>query len=287
MKTIILMWNPEISNVSVTAFRMGMKVLAEDGMSWEVYAHDRVEVGDICYLIRCDKPTGGIVARGIVKSEPEKGEHWYREGRHTWYCEIAVTHIFNPVTAPLITVEQLQKEIPGFQWDGGHSGRILRAGWAKRLEQLWDSYLQNTTELFKGRNGIDYTKEVDEYTVLEATLFQNVNTDIWLYIDRDAVTVTRVYNIDIPDDQPEDIVTLDGREVTHDLTFSIMDAYKVFGTQNRFELYKILTRDYSNEGAQKFLMELLYDNGVKFDYEKIDDWDDVENDEDEKENDDE
>lgn len=267
------MWNPEISNVSVTAFRMGMKTLAEDGMSWSVYARDRVEVGDLCYLVRCDKPTGGIVARGIIKSEPVRAEHWYKEGCHSWYCNIAVTHIFNPLTAPLITVEQLQKEIPGFQWDGGHSGRVLRAGWAKRLEKMWAEYLQSNPDLFKGKNGIDNVSYVDAETVLEATLFHNVNTDIWLYMDAGEVCVTRVYNLDIPDDQPEHVMTLDGREITHDLSFDIEDAYKLFGTTNRFELYKILTRDYSSEGAQKFLMEILYDHGVKFDYNEFKDWD--------------
>ena len=196
MKTIILMWNPEISNVSVTAFRMGMK--EEERTSWEVHCHDRAEVGDIVYLVRCDKPTGGIVLRGIIASEPFRAEHWYTEGSHSWYAEIAVTHVLNPLTAPLITVEKLQREIPGFKWDGGHSGRVLRAGWARRLNGLWEDYLKANPNLFKGKNGYDFTKEA--YTApLEATLFSCFNTDIWLYIDRDEVNVTLVVNLDAPE----------------------------------------------------------------------------------------
>ena len=65
MKTIILFWNPAISDVSVTSFRMGMKDFGGGDFTWEVHSHDRVEVGDLCYLVRCDAPSGGIVLRGF------------------------------------------------------------------------------------------------------------------------------------------------------------------------------------------------------------------------------
>ena len=48
MKTIILFWNPAISDVSVTSFRMGMKDFGGGDFTWEVHSHDRVEVGDLC-----------------------------------------------------------------------------------------------------------------------------------------------------------------------------------------------------------------------------------------------
>lgn len=268
MKTIILMWNPEISNVSVTAFRMGMK--EEERTSWEVHCHDRAEVGDIVYLVRCDKPTGGIVMRGIIASEPYRAEHWYTEGSHSWYAEIAVTHVLNPLTAPLITVEKLQKEIPGFKWDGGHSGRVLRAGWAKRLNGLWEDYLKANPNLFKGKNGYDFTKEA--YTThLEATLFTCFDTDIWLYIDRDEVNLTRVVNLDAPEKETPDIVMLDGREQTTDLTFKVKDALKAFDVNNRFELYKVLVARFSDKEALKLMTDYLYDHGVEFELEEFND----------------
>ena len=269
MKTIILMWNPEISNVSVTAFRMGMK--EEERTSWEVHCHDRAEVGDIVYLVRCDKPTGGIVLRGIIASEPFRAEHWYTEGSHSWYAEIAVTHVLNPLTAPLITVEKLQREIPGFKWDGGHSGRVLRAGWARRLNGLWEDYLKANPNLFKGKNGYDFTKEA--YTApLEATLFSCFNTDIWLYIDRDEVNVTLVVNLDAPEKEIPDIVMLDGREQTTDLTFKVKDVLKAFDVNNRFELYKALVTNFSSKEGMGLLTDYLQKHKVKFDLEQFNDF---------------
>lgn len=266
MKTIILMWNPEISNVSVTAFRMGMK--EEERTSWEVHCHDRAEVGDIVYLVRCDKPTGGIVMRGIIASEPFRAEHWYTEGSHSWYAEIAVTHVLNPLTAPLITVEKLQREIPGFKWDGGHSGRVLRAGWAKRLNRLWEDYLKSNPDLFKGKNGYDFTKEA--YTTpLEATLFHCFNTHIWLYIDRDEINVTRVKNLDAPEEEIPGIIMMDGREQTTDLSFKMKDAMKAFDVNNRFELYKVLIAQFSRKECFKLLKDYLQKCEVKFKLEKF------------------
>ena len=261
MKTIILFWNPEISDVSVTAFRMGMK--HEDRTTWEVHCHDRAEVGDLVYLVRCDKPTGGIVMRGIIASKPERGPHWYNEGCHSWYADIAVTHVLNPLTAPLITVEQLQREIPGFKWDGGHSGRVLRAGWAKRLNAIWENYLSSNPTLFKGGTGYDFTKEA-YVTPLEATLFTCYNTDIWLYMDAGDVTFTRVVNLDAPEEEIPGIDILDGREETTDLTFNLKDALKAFDVNNRFELYKVLTHKFSHKEAMKDMVDCLEARKVKY-----------------------
>lgn len=258
MNTIILMWNPEVSNVSVTAFRMSMK--DEDRTSWEVHCHDRAEVGDEVYLVRCDKPTGGIVMRGIIAKEPFRAEHWYNEGRHSWYAEIAVTHVMNPVTAPLITVEKLKREIPGFKWDGGHSGRVLRAGWAKRLNALWKEYLKANPDLFKGKTGYDFTKEA--YTApLETCLFTSHKTDIWLYIDEDEVNMTRV-------------MSLETTEQITDLSFKLKDALKVFNVNNRFELYKVLVAKFSDEECLKLMTDFLWARKVKFDLDQYNDDDD-------------
>lgn len=266
MKTIILMWNPEISDVSVTAFRMTMK---DEQSTWEVHCHDRAEVGDIVYLVRCDKPTGGIVQRGIIIGEPVKAQHWYKENAHSWYARYAVTHVMNPITAPLITVEQLQREIPGFKWDGGHSGRVLRAGWAKRLEELWENYLKANPTLFKDKNGYDFSKEA--YSVpLETTLYYSINTDIWLYVGKKDACLTRVINLDQPEEGPE-VSILDGRERTEDISFSVKAACKAFHVKDRFELFREMVARYSDKEAVKLLTDFLYDHNVKFDWDVYDD----------------
>ena len=272
MKTIILFWNPTISNVSVTSFRMGMKDFGGGGFSWEVHSHDRVEVGDLCYLVRCDSPSGGIVLRGIVSSPAGRGAHWYKENAHTWYAEIAVTHVLNPVTAPLITVERLQREIPGFRWDGGPSGRVLRSGWARRLETIWEDHLAAHPDLFKNKMGVDFSKQINE-TQLDATLFCSPSTSVCLYIYPDEACIASNVNLDIDDDlESKEIVTLDGREQMRDLTFKLKDAYRAFDVDNRFDLYRIIVERFSDREALKLMTDYLYDHGVKFELEEFNDW---------------
>ena len=268
MKTIILMWNPEISDVSVTNFRMSMH---DEQSTWEVRCHDRAEIGDLVYLVRCDKPTGGIVQRGIIIGEPVKARHWYKENANSWYAQFAVTHVMNPLSAPLITVERLQREIPGFKWDGGPSGRVLRAGWAKRLEAIWSEYLLANPGLFKGKSGYDFSKKAYSAS-LDATLFFSNNTDIWLNIGLKDACLTLVVNLDQPDDEDDSITVLDGRERTSDLSFSVKDACWAFGVSDRFELFRIMVRQFSDREALKLLTDYLYDHKVKFELEEYDDW---------------
>ena len=275
MKTIILFWNPEISDVSVTAFRMSMK---EEQSNWEVRCHDRAEIGDLVYLVRCDKPTGGIVQRGIIIGEPVKAQHWYKENATSWYARFAVTHVMNPLTAPIITVEQLQHEIPGFKWDGGPSGRVLRAGWAKKLEALWENYLHANPDLFKGKNGYDFSKEA--YAApLEATLYTSNNTGIWLDFGADEACLTRVINLDLPEEDDGNVDILDGRERTDDLSFSVKDACKRLQVADRFELFRMLVDRFSDKEALKLMTDFLYDHKVKFELDEYTDGDEVEEDE--------
>ena len=272
MKTIILFWNPAISNVSVTSFRMGMKDIGGGDFSWEVLSHGRVEVGDLCYLVRCDSPSGGIVLRGIISSPACRGAHWYKENAHTWYAEIVVTHVLNPVTAPLITVERLQREIPGFRWDGGPSGRVLRSGWARRLETIWEEHLAAHPDLFKNKTGVDFSKQIDE-TQLDATLFCSPSTSVCLYIYPDEACIASNVNLDIDDDlESKEIVTLDGREQMRDLTFKLKDAYRAFDVDNRFDLYRVIVERFSDREALKLMTDYLYDHGVEFELEEFNDW---------------
>ena len=270
MKTIILFWNPEISDVSVTAFRMSMR---EERTTWEIHCHERAEVGDIVFLVRCDKPSGGIVQRGIIVGEPIRAEHWYKEKAHAWYADIAVTHVVNPLTAPLITVEQLQRAIPGFKWDGGHSGRVLRSGWAKKLNEMWEKYLQDTPALFKGgTTGYDFSKEA--YAVpLDTLLYDSLDCRVWMEIGARKAKITQITLTGLPEEGAENPPTSefeDIKETEIDLTFGIAAATRALGIDGRFELFHYLKENYAKSEAVKLLSDYLNDHKVKIELEQYD-----------------
>ena len=56
----------------------------------------------------------------------------------------------NPfVTDKLLTGDMLDSEIPGFNWHGGHSGRILDEEDASKLDALFENYVKSHPELIK------------------------------------------------------------------------------------------------------------------------------------------
>lgn len=49
---------------------------------------------------------------------------------------------------PILTIEELQKVIPDFEWESGHSGMVLTDDQADRLDTLWENFLEKYEELF-------------------------------------------------------------------------------------------------------------------------------------------
>lgn len=71
--------------------------------------------------------------------------------------------ILNPDKAPMLTTAELEKEIPGFQWSGGHSGRILPPKDAEKLEEMWQVYLKKNHDAIDGVT----MNAVGQYEVIE------------------------------------------------------------------------------------------------------------------------
>ena len=71
----------------------------------------------------------------------------------------------NPGTAKrpnetgIISTEMLEQQIPGFGWNGGHSGREISGAQLKRLDAMWAEFesswrLRPTTTAATAREGL-------------------------------------------------------------------------------------------------------------------------------------
>ena len=140
-KTVILMWNPAVSNIKVEDFSAAMPDMLLEGYNWSVWEHGKARCGDRFFLVRCGEGRTGIVMSGVFDSQPYPGRDWSGKHRKTYYMEMAPNVIINPETAPLITTAELEKAMPDFQWSGGHSGRILQQDYAMILEDMWQRFL--------------------------------------------------------------------------------------------------------------------------------------------------
>ena len=141
MKTFILEWNPAISKYTDDDFRADIRCLEFGDFNWSVWDHAKARSGDNFYLVRCGEAPTGIVMKGFFTSAPYRGRDWSGEGREVFYMDMRPTFMVHPGHPHgLLSTDILEKALPSFQWNGGHSGREFPEAFRARLDGLWAEY---------------------------------------------------------------------------------------------------------------------------------------------------
>ena len=144
--TFILFWNPVISNITIEKWQEDIESDSE-GWNWSVWDYEKAHAGDRFFLVRCgDNGPHGICMSGYFISEPQLGEDWSGRGRKVYYMDMIPELVMNPDHAPILGEEELMKKLPGFDWTGGRSGRLLDAEMAAQLEKMWKAFLRKNNE---------------------------------------------------------------------------------------------------------------------------------------------
>ena len=146
------MWNPEVSNIKLDNWAGIVNHFPFDELSWSVWEHEKVVHYDRFYMVRVGYGYTGIVMKGYFCSSPKRGDDWSNKGRDVYYCNLNIQHILDPEIHSIITTEELQKEIPTFDWTSGHSGRVLAEDEANKLDALWDKFATANPTLVEQQN---------------------------------------------------------------------------------------------------------------------------------------
>lgn len=158
MKTIILMWNPAISSYKMETFEEDLEYLAdgwESNYNWSIHEYDKVKDGDRFYMIRCGNGNTGIVMSGVLIEEPYIDEDWAGRGRKIYYMDMEPDYmVHTDKVETFISTDQLMRELPGFDWTGGHAGRVLPEDLAEKLETIWNEY----TKKLQAEGCIDFQR---------------------------------------------------------------------------------------------------------------------------------
>lgn len=158
MRTYILFWNPEISSFKLDDFQEKLGMIEYLDLNWSVWEHEEACSGDRFFMVRCGEGKTGICMSGYFASDPYKGKDWSGKGREVYYMDLEPDTMIHPDYRPILTTDELTKAIPDFDWTGGHSGRLLDAGLAEKLEAIWKKFLEDNEEMFKTRTA---QQEVD------------------------------------------------------------------------------------------------------------------------------
>lgn len=136
-KTYVLMWNPEISSVRMEDFRKMVGEMRTLRMNWSINEHEEARIGDRFYLVCCGGKHQGMVASGVLNSNPYRGEDWSGKGREVWYVDLTPNVMIDPYSDEAVSLDELTITMPDFNWHGGHSGRLLSEEYAKSVNTLW------------------------------------------------------------------------------------------------------------------------------------------------------
>lgn len=155
MKVFVLQWNPEISSYHMETFSADLANFDGEWFNWSVWDWKEAHEGDLFYLVKCGGPgANGIVMQGHFTSDPYAGEDWSGKGRLTYYMDMEPEYMIHPLRGEILTTEALDEAMPGFQWKGGHSGRVVPFEYALQLEEMWTAYLESHKDIFDGVNAV-------------------------------------------------------------------------------------------------------------------------------------
>lgn len=142
MSTFVLKWNPAISSFSYDDYLQIIARPYEMDLNWSFHDWDKVRDGDRVFFLRVgEKPQ--LLASGFTDSKAYEGGDWAKRGRRVYYADLSFDFACHLEYANVISAELLEKEVPGFEWRGGHSGVMLNDDQAEKLELLWTDFLYN------------------------------------------------------------------------------------------------------------------------------------------------
>lgn len=142
-QTFVMRWNPEISSHKVVDFEHAMEDFYDDGFyyDWSIFDYEKVHVGDRFFMLKVGNGNTGIVMSGIIVSLPYKDEDWSGKGRDVRYVRMIPDCMVHPDKTEIISTQSIDEELPGVNWNEGHSGVLLTNEQAGKFDELWQHYM--------------------------------------------------------------------------------------------------------------------------------------------------
>ena len=142
-QTFVMRWNPEISSHKIADFEHAMEDFYNKGFyyDWSIFDYKKVHVGDRFFMLKVGNGNTGIVMSGIIVSLPYKDEDWSGKGRDVRYVRMIPDCMVHPDKTQIISTQSLDEELPGVNWNEGHSGVLLSNEQASKFDELWHNYL--------------------------------------------------------------------------------------------------------------------------------------------------
>lgn len=196
-KLFLMRWNPAISSYKLDVYHQNCKDFP-DGfrIDWSVWNYDEAQYGDFFIMMRVGEYKPGIVFYGSFVSNPYSDDDWAGSDKKRHYV-LMDCFGFTEDDEPIISEEDLLKEVPGVEWGHGHSGVELSEEVAAQVSLILAernpnfSYIPDDTS---GSNqegySFDCTKKLPQLMEMFANFSPSIHTQEeegydWLESDDD------------------------------------------------------------------------------------------------------
>jgi hypothetical protein len=139
-KKYLMRWNPSISSFKEKDYEecVANMVHGMFRMNWSIYDWQEARRGDLFYMLRTGDDKAGIVFNGHFLSDPYPEDDWAGTTKRRMYVDMICMNPAEPYGEPIISLEQLEKSIPSFDWSKGHSGALLSYDVNAKMDELWE-----------------------------------------------------------------------------------------------------------------------------------------------------
>lgn len=136
----LMRWNPSISSFKEKDYKECVENMVHGmfRLDWSIYEWEEARRGDYFYMLRTGDYKAGIVFSGQFITDPYPADDWAGSTKRRMYVDLICIDPIDPRERPRISLEELKKEIPGFDWSKGHSGALLSEDVVKKLDELDD-----------------------------------------------------------------------------------------------------------------------------------------------------
>ena len=140
-RNYLLRWNPSISSFTNKDYKecVANQVHGMFHLNWSIYEWQEARRGDYFYMLRTGDDKAGIVFSGQLISDPYPADDWAGTTKRRMYADLVCMNPVGPDAKPSVSLEELQKAIPEYEWAKGHSGALLSEDVAEKLESLCHS----------------------------------------------------------------------------------------------------------------------------------------------------
>ncbi|MDE5723641.1 MAG: hypothetical protein K2H99_05590, partial [Paramuribaculum sp.] len=153
--TVVFMWDPANSDVTIKEFIETIPDMLTEPQEWYVDDYENVRMYDQFYVVKCGgrgNGPDGVVMSGILGSNPRPVYANPSHQRVIYYTDLIPNVMVNPSVCPLLTLEELMVKIQDLDWTSDCSGRVLSELQAVKLQELWKDYLEKNSHKSDFRN---------------------------------------------------------------------------------------------------------------------------------------